>query len=110
MGIVLNNSWPLIIDMKKGLLTLVLATTIAVTSFSYETNQYKFIPKEADVYGFDLDRNKIPDVYWWDKNRDEIIQLEELFIDLNQDGIPDISYKELIEMYEAREIIRKTSA
>ena len=95
--------------MKKGLLALVLAVTTAVNSFSYETDKFKFIPQGMPVRMYDADNNKIIDFYWWDKNKDNYMQPEEVFIDLNQDGIPDVSYKDLIKMYELREIVRKGS-
>ena len=89
-----------IVKMKKELLTLLFGASVIVGAFSYETNKFEFIPKGADVMMYDIDKNGVVDFYWWDKNKDNIMTPEEIFIDLNQDGIPDISYKELIRMYE----------
>ncbi len=94
----------------KNLTALVFAGFVLIApAFGYETDKFKYIPKGANVYMFDIDKNGTADFYWYDKKPDGIMQPEEIFIDLNQDGIPDISYKRLIEIYEQYEKFRKES-
>ena len=94
--------------MKK-LITLLCAGLITANAFGFETDKYKFIPKGTPVMMYDVDNNGVIDFYWHDRNKDNIIQPEEIFIDLNQDGIPDISYKDIIEMYKNSKRISKES-
>ena len=72
----------------------------------FETDMYKYIPPEAQVWIYDLG---VMNVYFWDKNQDEIIQQDELFLDLNDDMIPDISFEEILNRYLRKEKIRKES-
>ncbi len=85
--------------MKKTLIALALASSIAANAFAYETDMYKFIPEDADVSIGDFTGNGIPDVYWYDKNKNWIMENDEIFLDLNEDGIPDVSYEDLINLY-----------
>ena len=83
--------------MKGKLISLVLMGSVALNVAAFETNEYKFIPKNALVTAYDIDMNGIIDFYWWDKNKDKRIAPDEIFIDLNQDGIPDICYEDVIK-------------
>ena len=66
---------------------------------------FKYIPKGVLVRGFDLNMNGIIDTYWWDSNYDGEIQKEvELFFDLDEDGIIDFSYREIIDFLRYNEI------
>jgi len=85
--------------MKKTLLALLFAGISIAPAFGFEKDRFKYIPQGAEVYVFDVDKNGVPDFYWWDKNKNGQIESDEIFLDLNQDGIPDISYEELIEMF-----------
>lgn len=88
--------------MKK-LTTILCAGLITASAFAFETNPNKYIPEKAEVLLLEINGNGIPDLYWWDKNQDGVIQNNEIFLDLNEDGIPDISYKELIRMYQLQD-------
>ncbi len=82
------------------LTTLVLGGLLAVSSaFGYETDMNKYIPAGENITRFDFGFMK---VYCWDKNKDGLLQPDEVFIDINGDGIPDFSYKELLEEYNSR--------
>lgn len=64
---------------------------------------YEFIPKGSEVYLFDFNKNGIYETYWWDKNKDGKAQDDEIFIDLNEDGIPDCTFKEYDDWYKKQE-------
>ena len=84
--------------MKK-LTTIVCAGLLTASAFAFETNQFKYIPKGAPVLMMDINVNGIPDIYWWDKNKDEVVQNNEIFFDLDEDGIIDTTYDEMIRLY-----------
>ncbi len=91
----------------KNLTALVFAGLVSIApAFGYETDKFKYIPKGTQVMVYDIDKNGIADFFWHDRNKDNIIQPEEIFIDLNEDGIPDISYEEIIELYKDNEKLR----
>ena len=79
-----------------GGLLMLLITNV----FGYETNRFKLIPNGTPVINYDIDKNRIIDFYWWDKDKNKKMESNEILMDLNQDGIPDISYQKLIELYE----------
>ena len=83
--------------MKK-LIAIIFTGLITTNLFGFETDEFKYIPKGTNVFVYDLNRNGKYDMVWWDRNKDGNMQPDEIFIDLNEDGIPDISYKEMIEM------------
>ena len=66
---------------------------------SYEENINRYIPAGAEVSTFNYGFMKI---FLWDKNKDGVLQPNELYIDINGDGIPDFSYEELLEEYDHR--------
>jgi hypothetical protein len=80
-----------LIEMKK-LTTLIAAGIFSLASaFAQEgkhiDDPYHFIPEGSKVYIYCL--ANINDVVWWDKNKDEIPQKSEVFVDLDCDNIPD---------------------
>ncbi len=82
------------------LTTLVLGGLLAVSSaFGYETDMNKYIPAGEQVYIYDFEQFKL---ILWDRNKDRVLQENEIFFDLNKDGIPDFSYKELLEEYNQK--------
>lgn len=87
--------------MKK-LITLLLGLRFitAAAGFEFEKDPFKYIPEGANLMAFDMNGNGIYDFFWYDKNKDGIMQDDERFYDLNEDGIPDISHKEIIKMYK----------
>jgi len=67
----------------------------------YSTDRYELIPYNASpVYEIDLTGNGIPDIYWWDKDKNNIVQDNELFLDINEDRIPDINYRDFREWFK----------
>ncbi len=86
------------------LAALVLAGLLSVAPISgYEKNMFKYIPEGSSVVTYDLG---IMYMFYWDKNKNELLEQDELFFDFNRDGIPDISFIELRKMYEANEGFR----
>ncbi len=86
----------------KTLITLLLAGLITANAFGFEKDPFKYIPEGEDIFIVDMDGNGIYDLIWWDKNKDGLMQNNERFYDLNEDGIPDISHEEIIQMYESK--------
>jgi len=89
--------------MKKLLLFLlagILGTSVNAQELRFETDLFKYIPEGAKVTLYDVDENGTLDAVWWDKNRDGIRQDEEIFLELNGDGIPDMPYPEFKNWYE----------
>jgi len=86
--------------MKK-LIALLFAGVTTLT-FGFETEPFKYIPKGEYIIFYDMNGNGKYDMFWWDKNKDGKMQNNERFYDLNEDGIPDISYEEIIKLYENR--------
>jgi len=87
--------------MKK-LTALLFAGLAAVSVSAFETEPFKYIPKGTVIWKYDMNQNGKYDLFWWDKNKDGKMQNNERFYDLNEDGIPDISYEEIIKMYESK--------
>ena len=89
--------------MKKLLLFLltgILGTSVNAQELRFETDKFKYIPKGAKETLYDIDENGTLDAVWWDKNRDGVRQDEEIFVELNEDGIPDMPYPEFKDWYE----------
>ena len=76
--------------------------TLNAEEMKYETDKFKYIPKGTPIKMYDLNGNEKYELYWWDKNKNEAIDEGELFIDLNEDGIPDLSYKEFLNLNNLR--------
>jgi len=90
----------------KRLTALLFAGLVTIApALAFEKDQFKLIPKGTIVSFYDIDQNGIYDFYWWDKNNDRYMTPNEIFLDLNQDGIPDITYEDLIEMYKLSNLI-----
>lgn len=69
----------------------------------FSKDPYEFIPKGAHpVYAKDLTGDGILETYWWDKNKNKIAEEDEIFIDLNQDGIIDVSLQDFIKLIEEK--------
>jgi len=103
-----------LISLVGGLVFL--GSSLFSQELKLETNPYKFIPKGtpfSELYLFDLIKEDgIIDTYWWDKNKDKEPQDDEIFLDLNQDLIPDCSFKQYKdwEKSEAEKKLMKTLA
>jgi len=80
-----------------------------------EKNQFRYIPKgefyfytRMMVDGID----KIFTVYWYDRNHNEKVEEDEMFIDVNGDDIPDMLLSDFIKWYDAertKRILRETT-
>ena len=89
-------------------LSLGIIGCVSSQDFKYEKDRNKYIPKRSKVHGYDLDCNGVYDAYWWDRNKDDELQeMEEMFVDLNDDGIPDMNYFEFTEFIEDLKMNRK---
>jgi len=86
--------------MKRLTALLFTGFVLTASAFGYEKDPFKLIPRGTIVGMDDVDGNGVFDFYWWDKNKDEDMTSDEVFLDLNQDGIPDITYEDLIKIYE----------
>jgi len=121
--------------MKKSL-ALILAGGLALSSlnlhaqdfkFPHETDKYKFIPKGARITSVTVGTPYgIFEGIWYNKdckNKEEYnkkfeeyneeIPQEEIFLDVDKDKIPDLSLKELIDLfnqYLQEEELRKTNS
>jgi hypothetical protein len=72
-------------------LSVGLTTSAFSQQFHFQSDPYKFFPKNAFVSKYDSDHDGKIDTYWWDKNGDGIDQDDEVFYDIDEDGVPDIS-------------------
>jgi len=88
--------------MKK-LITLLFAGLLTINAFGFEKDMFKYIPQGTEnLMAYDMNGNGLFDFFWYDKNKDGLMQNNEMFYDLNEDGIPDISHEEIIQMYESK--------
>lgn len=55
--------------MKK-LTTILCVGLITASAFAFESNPNKYIPENAEVLLLEINGNGIPNLYWWDKNKD----------------------------------------
>jgi hypothetical protein len=98
----------------KTLAKLILITGIGLSSLSYsysqetsqgneipsiktETNSNKYIPewaKNVKERPFDTGYGLVI-AYWWDKNKDGKPERDEMFFDINGDGIIDMDFPEI---------------
>ena len=69
----------------------------------FSKDPYEFIPKEeySNVQTWGSKKDGIPDIYWWDKDKNGECDLrKEVFVDVNEDDIPDMSYADFIKWHE----------
>ncbi len=87
-----------LISLVGGIIILVSSTCSHGLKFS--KNPYEYLPEGTPVYCLDLNKNGKTDTYIWDKDQDLIIEKEEIFFDLNEDGIIDCDYFEFEKWLE----------
>jgi hypothetical protein len=100
-----TNKLQRIKKLMKKLISLVGGIIILVSStcshgLKFSTNPYEYLPEGTPVYCLDLNKNGKIDTYIWDKNQNSIVEKDEIFFDLNEDGIIDCSYLEYEEWSE----------
>ena len=93
--------------MRK-LITLLLGIKLisSVAASDFEIDPFKYIPEDTEIMVYDLNIDGTPDLFWWDKNKDNMIEpYTELFFDLNGDYIPDMNFTEFIEYFKPNPLI-----
>ncbi len=68
-----------------------------------EENPFKYIPEGETCFRTDIIidgiENQIFTVYWHDKNHNEKVEDDEMFIDINKDYIPDMILRDFMRWY-----------
>ena len=80
-----------------------------------EADRFKYIPEDEVFFyrsivikGID----KVFTVYWYDRNKDQEVQDDEVFIDINGDDIPDMILYDFMQWYKLekdKKLLKETS-
>ena len=88
----------------KRLISLLGIGLLAIGSYSFETNRFRYIPEDSPMIVYDFNNFYL---LLWDRNKNGIPDLDEVFFDVNKDGVPDISWKEIQDAYLKSEFNRE---
>ena len=83
-------------DQMKRLISLLGIGLLAVGGYSFEANRFKYIPEDSPMLVYNFNNFYL---LVWDRNENSMLEIDEVFFDVNKDGIPDISWKEIQDAY-----------
>lgn len=113
--------------MRKGLVALMLVGSMAFNSqiiygqgygdflknIVTETDQFRYIPKGKSYTRLIIHLKGIEgrfSLYWYDKNKNNVVEDDEVFVDVNNDRIPDMLFVDFLKLYHQekakKELIR----